>query len=220
MAAIGTKFGLGKAGGVHFTDPREFFRQLVLSSSRLCVRTASATQGAEAAAFWTEIDVRGVADDTNWTSDTYKTILSVSSGIGLVSNIIGPVGLSGTPTTTFRITVDGVQSQPIPVVATTTGQRAMLGPSFTSASQAGSFYTAALIAQQGATSINAAKDTQYIGGTGTNDALLSPWQTLRLMGTPCLIYRQSLLIEMKSSESNSTTANRERSSGVQYMSLS
>jgi hypothetical protein len=209
MANIANKFGLGGGGGVNFTDPREFLRAISTSSTTTMINASSASAGTAATAgFWTQLALQGVADNTNWTANTYKTILSISSGMGYVSHLFGPAGLAGTPTTTFEITVDGVLTE-IPVVALSTAQRAILGPLLQ-----GTAYTTANHINTGSTAINAGKDTYSVTSTGVQ--VLGP-MALRFMGVPCLKFSQSLLIRMKSSEDNSTTANQERQSGVQYV---
>ncbi len=203
-----------QAGGIHFSDPREFFRALSVTGGVLSVMDASGTTtGDQAAGFFTEMGRRGVADNTNWTADTYKTLLSISSGMGYVSHLIGPIGLAGTPTTTFEITVDGTLYT-VAVTATGITQRAVLGP--IPQSSAGVFFTTAKSSAYGANAIDAGKTTQTFAGTVLNPEIL-PWSTLRMLGTPCLVFRNSLLIRAKSSESNSTTTNNERQSAIQYM---
>lgn len=201
-----------KYNGPHFTDAREFFRT-VMRSDALTNYTLGGTGAlVSAVAFYTEQDLRGVTDDTNWTADTYKTILSVT-GAGLVSMMVGPAGLAGTPTTTFEVTNDGVLTT-IAVVANTTTQRAVLGPLVSGTATPGGIFSTAMQALQGMSTMSADKTTIF-GATNVFETL--PWSTLRLLGTPCLKFNQSLLVRMKSSESNSTTTNRERRSAVQYM---
>src|SRR6185503_12810915 len=111
---------LRNSSGVHFSDPRQFHRQMVAASVIACAEAASSTtDAANTAQFFTNFALNGVADNTNWTATTYKTLLSVT-GAGFVNAIIGPTGLAGTPTTTFRITVDGVVYT-VALTATTTG---------------------------------------------------------------------------------------------------
>lgn len=195
--------------GVNFTDPREFMRSLAAASALTIFDSTTTGQTGDSQPFFTQLATQGVADDTNWTAATYKTILSVSSGIGVVFNLIGPTGLAGTPTTTFEVTVDGTLTE-VAVVATTTGQRAVLGPT-----QSNVAFTTASAWLQGATSIDAAKDTQLLVTPN-----IAPPRALRTFGSPALIFRTSLLIRMKSSENNSTTAAVQRQSGVSYMSMS
>lgn len=198
--------------GSNFDDPNEFYRSLAVSANLHNMNFGGTTAAASAAGFFTNQAIRGLADDTNWTANTYKQLLSISSGKGLVSNLIGPTGLAGTPTTTFEITVDGVLTE-VPVMATTTGDRAILG-AISPDGSGGTAFTAVKQMDEDADSIDAGKTTQR-----HLNALVGiwPWRTIRTFGTPCLIFRQSLLIRAKSSENNSTTTNQERQSAVQYM---
>lgn len=196
--------------GIHFTDPREFYRAQTEYQSLCNITDAGTAAACSSTGFYTEQARRGVSDNTNWTADIYKTLLSVT-GMGLVSNLLGPASLAGTPTTTFRITVDGTVYT-VPIVLTTTAVRAVLG-AVSPDGNAGTAFTTAKVMDRGGVSITADKTTQYIGNNGG----FMPWSTLRLLGTPCLIFRQSILIEAKSSESNSTTTNQDRQSCVQYM---
>lgn len=198
--------------GIHFTDPREFFRAIV-GDVNLCVMPIGGTGvNSQAAGFFTEVGLRGVADNTNWTAATYKTILSVT-GKGYVFNCFGPTGLAGTPTTTFEITVDGGAALTVAVVATTTAQRAVLGAMDPDVNLS-SLFTTAKIPQKGPDGYDAGKTTQKFS---TASPGLWPLNTLRLFGTPALIFQSSLLIRMQTSENNSTTTNQERQSGVQYV---
>lgn len=213
MANISTKFGLSGGGGSNFSDPRRFFRGLYAAAKLGAQEGGAGTNSlSTAAGFFTEMAIRGVSDNTNWTADTYKTILSVSGVMGALAAIGGPTGLAGTPTTTFRITVDGIP-QVIAVVATTTGQRACLG-AIPTQDTTGLMFVTAGYSNFGANSINAGKDTQVFSSTQMS---LMPWSTINFLGTPRLEFNTSLLVEMKTSESNSTTTNQERQSFVQYM---
>jgi hypothetical protein len=131
------------ASGVNFGDPREFMRGALLANKLGHVTIAGALNGSNAAGFFTQAGLRGLADDTNWTAGTYKTILSISSGMGLVSHLVGPTGLAGTPTTTFEVTVDGGAAIEVAVAQTTTGHRSVLGALAIN----GAFVTGDVIAQ-------------------------------------------------------------------------
>lgn len=200
-----------RATGPNFTDPREFYRSIIDPANANSIDTGGTVNIASVAGFFTEQSVRGISDNTNWTAATYKTLLSIPSGKGLVSNIIGPTGLAGTPTTTFEITVDGVVTV-IAVTATAITQRAILGATGLGA---GNLYITTKVPFSGAQALDAGKAVPLLGTTA-----MWPWQSIRSFGIPCLIYQNSLLIRAQSSESNSTTTNQERQSAVQYMSMS
>jgi hypothetical protein len=210
--SIESKFGIGSSGGVHFKDPREMWKLIASSTAVQNLGSSTTASTAAVSGFFTEMAIRGLADDTNWSADIYKTLLSVSSGAGLVSHVVGPTGLAGTPTTTFEITVDGALYT-VPVVATTTGQRAVLGPVINELTEGGAFTTAKNYAL-GTISVSSDKTTDRL--LNTYYANIPGWGFIRTSGTPCLVFRQSLLIRAKSSEANSTTTNQERQSAVQY----
>lgn len=199
--------------GVNFADPREMNRVIGPASGLSVHDGANTGTVSTVAGFHTEIGNRGVADNTNWTATTYKTILSISSGAGYVAGMYGPTGLAGTPTTIFEITVDGVLYT-VTLVATTTAQRAYIGAHMPDLnSNAGATFTSAGVPSDGADSMDASKTTSRIT---TSFVQLPTWQIMGLLGTPCLVFRNSLLIRMQTSENNSTTTNNERQSGVIY----
>lgn len=201
--------------GPHFTDPKEFYRSLCVATALTYYTSAGAANlSSNGAGNWPQsVDLRGVYDSTAWTADTYKTILSVSSGKGIVSNFVGPTGLAGTPTTTVEFTIDGGTPIEVAILATTTGQRAIYGASLNDGT-AGAYFTTAKVAVNDASS-----DATHLVEVLAS-ATVMPWQTIRALGTPCLMFRKSLLVRAKSSETNSTTTNLERSSGLQYMLMS
>lgn len=212
MANISTKFGLGASSGVHFTDAYRMMRNANSVAANIENMTVGGTvAGSNVVGFFTEMGTRGVADDSNWTADTYKTILTVT-GSGLVSHVVGPTSLAGTPTTTFEITVDGVLRE-IAITVLGVGDRAFLGPYFGDNPGTGAVFTTAGAAWRGVTSMDASKMVHNTADV----ALIPQWSIIHALGTPCLLFTTSLLIRAKCSESNSTTANVERQSAVQYM---
>jgi hypothetical protein len=198
----------------NFQDPRKFLRGLCASSVLAVIPETPAIVAATSASFFTESAKRGIADDTNWTANTYKTILS-TSGSGIVHSLVGPTGLAGTPTTEWEFTVDGVLYPTVSVVATTTGQRAYLGA--TQPADGGSITFG--IQAVGDVGINAAKDTIRDGGGGTY-SYLPGWRFVRLFNVPCLEWTQSILVRARTTENNSTTTNQERQTSIQYMTFS
>lgn len=197
---------LSGSSGVNFSDPRDFHRALYAAAIFKAADNTATLTASTVAGFFTQCALRGVADDTNSTADTYKTLLSVT-GRGLVSCLIGPTGLAGTPLTTFEITVDGVVTT-VAITATTTGQRAALG----AISNTDTFTTASEYAQS-PVSVDATKSVET---NASITSLIPGWHGIRALGTPCLQFQVSLLIRMKTSESNSTTTNQERQSAVLY----
>lgn len=211
MTNIASKFGLG-GGGVNFTDPRKFDRNLCLASGLRIFNSAVSGSAASTAGFFTNGILGGVDDDTNWSADTYKTLLNVSSGAGQLGALVGPASLAGTPTTTWRITVDGT-AYTVAVVHSTTAERAVLGAVFQDGGTGG-FYNTAFWPYRAPDSVSSDKTTQRYG---TALGLVLPqWSTIRVLNIPVLEYKTSLLVECKTSEANSTTANQERRALVMH----
>ena len=195
--------------GVHFKDPWQFTPVSHSAANLGIVSNAVAETFADATAFFTQLATRGLQDTTNWTADTYKTILNVASGKGLVSAYIGCTEGTAAATHTVEFTVDGVLTEiAIPIVAT--GQRGCL---FTAIMATTSFTTAAAHAAAAFGSLNAGKTTFATIPTTTPQVLDHGWITSH--GTPCLLFERSLLIRAKHSTTitNSTAT---AYSGVQY----
>lgn len=191
--------------GVHFSEPWQLMPATPAVANLLVWDSAGSSWNAGTTSFFTEMARRGLQDQTNWTADTYKTLLTVTSGKGLVAGIIGPT-LGGAHTTTFRITVDGV----VHTIAITgaSGDRCCLlsqvktSAEFTTASQFNKVDTEAL-----------GSDKATFGELYTTDAFIPGWR--QMMDVPLLMFRKSLLIEAKNSASitNSTAT---AYSAVQY----
>ena len=58
--------------------------------------------------FFAEMARRGLDDQTVWTPDTYKTILTIPVGRGFVCGVVGP--MTPSKAVPFQFTVDGVPS--------------------------------------------------------------------------------------------------------------
>lgn len=199
---------ISRTDGNHFRSP-----WLLLPSStavgNLSISTDAPTVSvASTTAFFTEMAAtRGIQDTTNWSANTYKTLLSISSGFGLVAGVVGCTA-GGAETTTFEFTIDGV----ISTITTTnaSGERTTLlagGPMISAA-----FTTINLAPLPMATSMDAGK-SQLIAA---NSALFIPgWPWITMAGVPCLRFNTSLLIRAKHSTSitNSTAT---AYSGVMY----
>ena len=206
MADIATKFGLGGGGGGtslgnNFSDPRKLFKGQVVPALEDTSSTARAHTTAD---FWTGgVAPQGVQLDTDFAADTYKDLLDISSGAGLVTHIIGPTVLA-TQTTTFRVTVDGT-AYTIAVYITDAPRRAILGVvGFNTdwATDNTRRYTA---------------QTQHQSNTQLN-APGQLWNVaaLRVMGCPLLEYTTSLKVEVKNSAAITGTGSQERRCGMMY----
>ena len=186
-----------RTSGPHFDDPKLFLPQAVAVGSISTQDAASSNADASTTAFFTEMATRWAQDTTNWTANTYKTILSVSGASGLVAGLVGCTA-GGAETTTFEITRDGVLSELTVTVAS--GERAILSSGTGLVTHFTNAATSNWVASLGA--LNAGKTTI---GTRAGQ-FVPPWSWLQLIGTPCLRFRSSLLVRAKHSASitNST----------------
>ncbi|MGE3333614.1 MAG: hypothetical protein AB7I36_08220 [Rhodospirillaceae bacterium] len=188
------KFGGG--GGIHFKEPWQLMPATPTAANLIIYDAAPGQWTSATTGFFTEMARRGLQDQTNWTADTYKTLLSVTSGKGFVAAIVGPT-LGGAHTTTFRITVDGVVHT-IAIVGAS-GDRCCLlsqvktGSDFTTSLQYIKVDTEAL-----------ASDKATLSELYTSDGYIPGWR--QMQNTPMLQFKRSLLIEAKNSASitNST----------------
>ena len=206
MADIATKFGLGGGGGGtslgnNFSDPR---KMLKLQTIPYLDNYTSVTRASTTADFWTGgVAVQGVQLDTDFAADTYKDLLDISSGAGLVTHIIGPAVLA-TQTTTFRVTVDGT-AYVISVVVSQDNKRATLSP--------GAFDNEWITTnkRRWTSQFQLESNTQII-----TPAYLWNLTAFRVMGTPLLEYTTSLKVEVKNSAAITGTGSQERRCGMMY----
>lgn len=197
-----------QSNGIHFSEPWLFQPYTATATSVEIVDTGGVNRDSATVAFWTEFAGLGLQDTTNWTANTYKPLLTVSSGKGLVGAVIGPTA-GGAETTTFEFTVDGVLTE-IAVSGLTSGQRAVViatgivqsGPATTTTP--GLPFNAAL-----------ASNKQIFSDSPSATSLIATHQFMASFGVPQLRFNQSLLIRAKHSASitNSTAT---AYSGVQY----
>lgn len=205
LVAARASLSLGyQSAGSNFKDAKLFQPYSITSTGLLIHDAAASATNAGAVAFFTELANRGVIDSTNWTGGTYKTILSVSSGSGVVYAMVACTA-GGAETTTFEVTVDGALQEV--TVTNASGERALLvfGLGYTAAT-----YTTAAYWSASLGTLNANKDTYTsAGGVLPHPAFLG------MNGTPGLQYNKSILIRMKHSVdiTNSTAT---AYSGVMY----
>ena len=202
MTSISQKFGLGSGGGVHFTNPGEFLPCCATATSLNVADSGGSARASDTTAFFTEMARRGVQDQTNWTANTYKTILSVSGG-GLMGAYVGCTA-GGAETHTVRITVDGTATE-MTISGLASGERGCL---VTALVQFGTL-TPYL---PGAEALDATKDifgAVFLGST------IPAWSGQSFWATPMLKFERSLLVEAKHSATitNSTAT---AYSGVMY----
>ncbi len=191
MAEIGSKFGLGGGGGIHFKNPWEFYPYMGAVAVINIYDSGGTVRDASTTNFFTQMANAGLQDTTNWTANTYKTLLTVASGKGFVAAMIGCTA-GGAETTTFEITVDGVLTE-IAVGTLASGERAMLLTGyFDDVDQT----TALACSKPVAVALEADKATFGSFG-GVNLSVIPPWRSMR--GIPLLKFSQSLLIRAKHS---------------------
>jgi hypothetical protein len=189
-----------KDNNPHFVDPWVFMPYTPLATSLEVQDSGAVQQDSSTVAFFTEMARRGIQDTTNWTADTYKTLLNVTSGYGVVAAIVGPTA-GGSSTTTFEITRDGHVTE-IAVPGLSSGERAYL-TAFSP--YAGDMFTAANNSQfPGGEALDSNK--QVFGAPISATSNVPPWWLTSVMGTPMLRFNYSLLIRAKHSASitNST----------------
>lgn len=188
MTAASSAYPRGRT--VNFSDPRNFQAYLVAAVNDIIVQDSGGTgRSPDTTNFFTEMARRGLQDTTNWTSGTYKTLLSVSSGGGEVAMIIGPTSGSAVDTT-FEITVDDGTPKEI-VIPTTNATRAVL--SAVPFVDTAAFVTTVVFANSGAETLNAGK-TIF---TPKSVSYIPPWGMRRLMFPDVLQFDRSILIRAK-----------------------
>lgn len=198
-----SSFG-GGGDGINFIEPWKLLPYTATVANLAVYDSAGAGKDASEVAFFTEIARRGAIDTTNWAADTYKTILSVTSGKGLVAAILGCT-MGGAETTTFRITIDGIAS----TVAITgaSGKRACL---LARNGITAEFTTVSEYLYPGAETLAADKATFSATYAG---AYIPPWRVMS--ASAMLTFKRSLLIEAKHS-ANITNSTATAYSAVMY----
>lgn len=188
--------------GVHFKDP-----WFLLPNARDAAKYSSTTGGASnLVAFFTELATVGFQETTNWTADTYKTLLSVSSGKGLVSALIGPTA-GGAETTTFEITVDGILTEI--AVSVASGERAALTVGFMQDDYSTGY-------RQLGGGLNAGKTTVQ---SSTTIIYMIGHHTLAAHGVSQLLFERSLLIRAKHSANITNSTATAYSGGIYRLGL-
>lgn len=195
MSDILTKLGVG-GGGPNFKDPRLLMPFRFTATDLHVYDTGGVNRTFATTEAFTECANRGVQDTTNWSADTFKTILSVS-GAGKMYGYIGCTS-GGADDHTIEITVDGTVYTI--VIPTTSGLRAALLPNY----EANTFYTTSGVAVAYHSVLDSGK--QYFDGVAGNVPSIPSLVAIEKMGYPVLQFDQSLLIRAKheSAVTNST----------------
>ena len=189
-------------GGGNFSDPNRLPRWTHQDAGLRLLDTANTIRNASETQFWSlGIDAMGASNTSAFGVDTYKTLLNIISGAGVAYAFIGP-NPSGSQTTTWRITVDGVEYEIAQAVAS--GRRSFLG--YTSSQ---GVFTADAHAGSGRhTGLDAGG--QYFA-TPDSGAIYGPSEVFKF---PLLEYERSLLVEVKHSAAISASIS--ENSGVCY----
>lgn len=196
------------SGGPHTSNPKQLTR-IAVPAANIVVRQQTTETAANVAGFFTACTAQL---DTDWVADTYKTLLSISSGSGFVSAIIGPGAPSSSfMTTTFRIEVDGVTVD-IPVgFSVNTNTRPCLGRFRHKSASATDPRDILSDLNTAAANVPA---TLQIGSTLLAMAL-TPFQCIS-SGIGMLRYERSLSVQIKTSSAQTTTTNVDRRCGIFY----
>lgn len=133
----------------------------------------------------------GLQDNTDWVSNTYKTIYSHTGG-GVIYALVGPTA-GGAETTTFEITTDGVLRTI--TITNANNERAMLLAG--DVSDSSTDFTSINNADAPVGALDSATLTTFQTGAGT----VTPIRAFFYRAIPALQYDTSCLIRMKHSAS-------------------
>ena len=195
------------AGGADFDDPARFTPIEAAATAITAYNAASGSDNSSATAFFTEMARRGIQDQTDWTADTYKSIVNLT-GSGVMAGYIGCTA-GGTETHTVEITVDGVLKElAIPVLGT--GRRGLLMATMV---RNNAFTTGDNLVLPDTEALNAAK-TVITGGSA--QGIVPTWGFLDTLSIPLLRFKSSLLVRAKHS-TNITNSTATAYSAVLYM---
>ncbi len=203
MTTATCTISLGSAA--NFSDPKRMPKGIAQAQS-IALNDYTDNRSSTVSSFWTPLANNGVDDNTDFTADTYKTLVDITSGAGVLCAVVGPTA-GGAETTTFEITIDG--GTPVEITRTcASGDRAFLGhlisKSAFTASGGPNYFPDGL-----------ASDKQGFDGSGTLLTLVTP-NHLLFWGTSLLEYTESLKVRIKHSANVTGTANQERRSGAMY----
>lgn len=177
---------------INFNDPDDLIRLELDPAAHSVFDSALTERTLDTTASFTSLTTQGLADTTNWTTDTFKSLLSVSEPGELVG-IIGPTLPTAGQILTVEITVDGVVST-IPITTSNNTKRPALlatGP------MSSTVFTTASRAMQAATALSSDKRTLI--PTAATSISVPTWPLVSLLRPPLLAWKNSLLIRAKTS---------------------
>lgn len=170
-----------------------------------------ASTAVNSSTFWSRVNEAGANLDTNWTADTYKTVVDVSSQRGLLMHVLGPYAPNSATTFTFRITIDGTAYT---YSFTTSGQE-RVGMHCALGHHASSTDDTITQSEYRTVDTNYAGELMRHGSNVWVPTFLHPlaW------GMRMVEYTTSLKVEIKIDAAQTATANQERQCGVIYTRL-
>lgn len=189
------------------TNPKHMPLVAVSGANLLLKASATASQNATTAAFYTALALRGAVASIS-VADTYVTVANLT-GAGFLMNLVSPTHTAGFAT--FRLTIDGTVYTIAPSANQTTTTRMVLGPLVAGYSISATATAAVAGDSVGA---NAPADPGFSGAsTGglplvafasvpTPEAILSS-------GWPALRFESSCVIEMKASLLSGTAVDKQ-----------
>ncbi len=177
--------------GVHFQDAW-LMEPHTTVDSQLSYYNSTNLRTSDTTVFWTGITSFGIQDNTNWTSNTFKTIYS-HTGQGIVYGMIA-CSAGGAETTTFEVTVDGVLKTITVTNANTERASLQLATGTT-----GAEFTTASIWLEPGNSTTAQLDSSTLSTFQTIQNIIAPHKWYGMAGVPALRYNISCLIRMKHS---------------------
>lgn len=192
MTAFTTAYPSAPAGN-DFTDQLRLSPYHTAANRVAIVDSAGTGANGTSTAFFTELARRGLQDQTNWTADTYKTILS-ASGPGFFSCYIGCTA-GGVETHTLELTLDGVLTT-MTITPMASGERAFITTAY-----AGYTPYSDTPASNIQAPISEALDSnkQIFGSTQGTSTYVMPWWSTMMTGVPLLRWSTSILIRAKHS---------------------
>lgn len=175
-----------------FSDPTEFWRyELDPSSTGVMDGTAAQVLLNTTTAF-TGLNTQGLADTTNWATDTYKSLLSTSEA-GEMLGYIGPQMATAGDIHTVEFTVDGVVTT-IATAIENNNKRVALYAGGVSRQASADDFTAVRSAFSSGGSLSTNKRF-----TITSTSTLPSMRMATVFGVPLLTWKYSLLIRAKNS---------------------
>lgn len=177
--------------GANFTDPKQLSRSEIAPATLEWINGSAFAITTDLTAAFTGLTSSGLADTTDWATDTYKSLLSVSEPGELLA-YIGPT--SGAACThTVEFTVDGVVTE-IPIAVSTGTRRPVLhsgGPMVKTAMMTANAMPAAYYGPLSTSKREFSNPTAAVA--------IPLWHQAMSLSMPRLTWKSSLLVRAKNS---------------------